>query len=111
MKPTNWPARLATGAAVAALCLVVSGCGASKVSKENFQKIKEGMSLQEVEAVLGSGTKLGGDGANVAAQFGVDVGVSAPPPSTTDYEWESGAKSITLTFRDGKVVQKKSSGI
>src|SRR5712692_567388 len=110
MAPTFPRVRFAMAAALAGLCLVLSGCGASKVSKENFQKIKEGMSLQEVEAVLGSGSKLGGDGANVAAQFGVDVGVSAPPPSTTDYEWESGAKSITVTFRDGKVVQKKSSG-
>lgn len=109
--PTYGNARFATAAAVAALLLILSGCGMNKVSKENFDKVKEGMSLQEVEAVLGSGSKLGGDGVNVAAQFGVDVGVSAPPPSTTDYEWESGTKKITVTFRDGKVVQKRSSGL
>ena len=54
-----------------------------------------------------SGTKQGGDAANVGAQFGVDVGVSAPPPSTVDYVWEKGKTTITVTFRSGKVAGKK----
>ena len=93
------------------VCLIASGCGASKVTKENFAKIKNDMTLQEVEAILGSGSKEGGDASMMGAQFGVDIGASAPPPSTVDYKWERGNKSITVTFRNGKVVAMKNSGL
>ena len=55
------------------LCLLLSGCNKSKVTKENFDKIKNDMTLKEVEDILGEGTREGGDGANIAAQVGVDV--------------------------------------
>jgi hypothetical protein len=93
------------------LGLLLPGCGPSKLTKENFDKIKPGMTVQQVEEVLGSGSPQGGDGANVAAQFGVDVGASAPPPSTVDYLWEKGPKSVTVTFKGGKVVGSKSKGL
>jgi hypothetical protein len=92
-------------------CLIAAGCGASKITKENFAKIKNDMTLQQVEAILGSGSKQGGDASNVGAQFGVDIGAGAPPPSTVDYLWERGNKSITVTFRNGKVVASKNSGL
>ena len=40
---------------VLALCLLVPACK-SKVSKTNFEKIKDGMALEEVEKILGKGT-------------------------------------------------------
>ncbi len=92
-------------------CLTLAGCGAGKVTKENFAKIKNDMTLQQVEAILGSGSKQGGDASAMGAQFGVDIGASAPPPSTVDYLWERGNKSITITFRNGKVVATKNSGL
>jgi hypothetical protein len=82
-----------------------------KVTKDNFEKIKNDMTVRQVEEILGEGTRTGGDGANVAGQFGIDVtGGASAPSSGMDYMWESGRKSITVTFKQGKVVQKRSSG-
>ena len=93
------------------LCLAAAGCGKSKITKENFDKITTGMTLSEVEAILGEGSNQSGDGSVVAAQVGVDVSGGAAAPATVDYLWEKGKKSITVTFRQGKVVTKKSSGL
>jgi hypothetical protein len=60
-----------------------SGEGDSKVSKANFDKIKEGMKKSEVEEILGAG-KAKVDGGNV-------------------YVWTDGSKSITITFKNDKV--------
>jgi hypothetical protein len=107
------PARLGTVSLLLAMCLALSGCGKDKITKANYDKITNDMTLKEVEAILGEGTSQGGDGANVAAQFGVDVsgGVQASATTSVDYVWEKGNKSITITFRGGKVVNKKSSGL
>ena len=107
--------RVARAALVLALCLAVPACGKKKVTKANYDKIEVGMTQEQVEKILGKGSKdEGGDGSNVAAQFGVDVGVgSAPPagPKGETYAWESGTRSITVTFVDGKVRLKRSSGL
>ena len=96
---------------VLALCLLIPACK-SKVSKTNFEKVKDGMALEEVEKILGKGTKETGDGSNVAGQFGVAM-PSTPTVGAGDsstYTWESSAHTITITFRQGKVVNKRSSG-
>lgn len=111
MIPAHSHVRLAVLMLLVSLCLALTGCGASKLTKQNLAQIKNDMTLQQVEAILGSGSKQGGDASNVGAQFGVDIGASAPPPSTVDYLWERGTKSITVTFRNGKVVASKSSGL
>jgi hypothetical protein len=105
---TRW--RIANVAALCALCFLLIGCK-SKVTKENFEKIQNDMTLEQVEAILGEGTKVGGDASNMAAQVGVDVTGGAAPSSTVDSVWESRQNSITVTFRHGKVVQKKNSGL
>jgi hypothetical protein len=96
--------------AVLALCFLMTGCVKSKVTKDNFDKIKNDMTLEDVEGILGKGDSVG-DGSNVAGQFGVDVTGGAPPSSGVDYVWESGKKSITVSFRGGKVVAKRSEGL
>jgi hypothetical protein len=75
------------------------GCG-SKVSKDNFDKIKDGMTIAEVESILGKGEK---------ASAGVSVaGVSV----TGDvYEWKDGEKVINVVFKDGKMVGKTQKGL
>jgi hypothetical protein len=96
-------------AVVLALCLLIPACK-SKVSKANFEKVKEGMTLEEVEKLLGKGTKEEGDGSGVAAQFGVAL-PSAPTSGGGEiWKWESGNNSITIIIRQGKVVGKQSSG-
>jgi hypothetical protein len=104
-------ARVGKWALLAVFALVLIGCGNSRVTRETFQKIKNDMTLQEVEALLGEGAPQG-DGSMVAAQAGVDLSGGAPPPSTQDYLWENGKKSITVTFnKQNKVVQKRSEGL
>ena len=97
-----------------ALCLLLPGCKKSKVTQENFDKIKNDMTLKEVEAILGEGTREGGDGANIAAQAGVDVtgGALAQSSSTIAYVWESGNKKITVFFnKQDQVVNKRSESL
>lgn len=91
------------------VCLLLPACQ-SKVNKANYEKVKEGMTLEEVEKLLGKGSKETGDGSNVAGQFGVAL-PSAPTSGGGDvYTWESGNNTIRLTFRDGKLVHKQATG-
>ena len=94
-----------------AICLLATGCGKNKVSKANFDKITDGMSLAEVEGILGKGTKDEGDGSNVAGQFGVAVDGGGMPAGMEIYKWEKGTKEITVVFVKGKVQSKRPSGL
>jgi hypothetical protein len=105
------PMKLVRVVVVLAVCLLIPACIKNKVTKANFDKINVGMSLDEVEKILGKGSKDEGDGSGVAAQFGVAL----PPAGTTGggetWKWERGGNSITVHIRDGKVVNKSSSGL
>lgn len=93
------------------LSLFLAGCGGpSKVTKDNYAKVKDGMTVKQVEEILGEGTHTAGGGENVAGQFGVDVG-GASAPSPIEYTWENGPKVIKVTFRQGKVIGKTSTGL
>ena len=92
-----------------ALCLLIPACK-SKVNKTNFEKVKDGMTLDEVEKVLGRGTKETGDGSNVAGQFGVAIPSTPTSGGGETYTWESSANTITVTLRQGKVVHKRATG-
>ena len=78
---------LAKGLCLALLVLVVGGCS-KKVSEENAKKVQPGMSLSEVQAILGSGKKDG-----------------------DTYEWttEKGGK-LRITFTDNKVTRIEQQG-
>lgn len=97
-------------AAVLVLCLLVTACIKNKVTKDNFDKIKEGMTLEEVEKILGKGTKEEGDGTGTAAQFGVHIAQAPKVGGGETYNWERGGKTITVGINQGKVVFKRSSG-
>ena len=92
-----------------ALCLLIPACK-SKVTKTNFDKVKDGMTLDEVQKILGKGTKETGDGSNVAGQFGVAMPSTPTSGGGETYTWESSANSITVTLRQGKVVHKRATG-
>jgi len=100
------------------LCLLIAGCADKRISKANYDKLTDKMTLKDVEALLGPGEKqAGGDGSNVAAQAGVAVGDfgmggGSSKPTTDEYVWESMNKKITITFtKDGKMLRKSSSGL
>lgn len=71
--------------------LVLAAC--SKVTQENFVKIQEGMSEQEVIALLGSPTES--NSVNV-------LGISG-----TSSRWARGDAEITISFVNGKVALKR----
>jgi outer membrane protein assembly factor BamE (lipoprotein component of BamABCDE complex) len=82
---------------VAAICLVISlsliSCAGSKISQANFEKIKTGMTLAQVTAILGEPTEASS----------VDVAVF----SGTVSKWKAGDITITIQFVNGKVVAKQ----
>src|SRR5437870_1010502 len=84
------------------VCLLLPACK-SKLTKANLDKISDGMTLKEVEAILGEGTRQS-DGAGIPAAHAIAVAGINTRDET--YVWESGDRSITLIFRDGKVVHR-----
>ena len=79
-------------AAVIALC--VGGCFEKHIRKANVDEVTEGMSKKQVESILG------------------------PPTSTDSKDWviskktiylyKQGKDSVTLTFKDDKLLSKES---
>jgi hypothetical protein len=99
-------------AAVVALLALVAGCsGNKKLTRANYDKINAGMTLAEVEQLLGGpGEQQGGDlataeGSRVAGAVGIGdmQSMSQPRSKTKTYKWGSSSKWITVTFLDGKV--------
>jgi hypothetical protein len=91
------------------VCLLLPACK-SKVNKANYEKVKEGMSLAEVEKILGQGSKETGDGSNVAGQFGVAIPEGSTSGGGDVYTWENANATIRLTFRADKLVHKQATG-
>ena len=93
----------------AAVCLaltglmvtVLAGCGGSKVSKDNFDKVQTGMTVAEVEGILGKGTEEAGAGGSLG-------GVVA---SGKILSWTDGGKRIVVTFMNDKVATKTQTGL
>jgi hypothetical protein len=73
-----------------ALLLLAAAC--SKVTQENFAKVRDGMTEQEVAALLGSPSE-----SSSASVLGV---------SGTSSKWVDGATVITIRFVNGKVALK-----
>ena len=77
-------------AAALAAALVLSAC--SRVNEENFMKIREGMSEEEVMTLLGRPSE-----SNSVNLLGV---------SGTSSRWVSGGAVIAVSFVNGKVALK-----
>jgi hypothetical protein len=98
--------RALVAASLIAGSLVLSGCE-SKVTSENFDKVNNGMSLSQVEGILGSGTDDTASGG-----FGVSSGGVLDSKANPEkvYVWREGGLQIQVVFKDGKVVQKSKTG-
>src|ERR1043166_850404 len=90
--------RLLATTLVLALFLLLPACGKSKVSQANYDKLKKDMTLADVEAILGKGTKDdSGDASNVAAQYTVAIpGAQSSARKPDVYIWEKGNAKITV---------------
>jgi hypothetical protein len=82
------------------LVCAASGCG-SKVSKDNYDKIANGMTLAEVQKVLGTGVEETGGSAGIG---GVSI-------SGKVYAWKDGDKIIRVTLVNDKVISKAHVGL
>ena len=92
--------------AAVALSAVLTGCG-SKVSKDNFDKVKDGMTLSEVEGLLGKGKEQSSASVPGASAGGVTI----PGASAKGMVWQDGNKMISVTFVNDKVMGKAQTGL
>jgi hypothetical protein len=76
-------------ALLAALVLALALAACSKVTQENFARVQDGMSEQEVHAILGKPTE-----SNSVTILGL---------SGTSSRWVAGEAVITIQFANGKV--------
>lgn len=90
------------------LVLALAACDA-KVTSENYDKIQDGMSLAEVELILGQGT--------LEEASGTSLGTGGIPERTGDdterqtFVWEENGKIITVQLVDGIVTSKTKRGL
>ena len=76
-----------------AVGLLLAGCAPSKATKDNFDRIKIGMTQEEVQQILGPPTEA--------------TGLEIPVFSGTMSKWVQGDTVITVQFINGKVVAKQ----
>jgi len=100
-----------TARALAAACILLVGLAGceSKVTQANYDQVNVGMTLGEVEKLLGSGT-LDAQPAGVNISSGGVGDVSRASKEQT-YTWRDGSSEIIISFADGKVAQKRQSGL
>lgn len=83
--------------------LLLSGCE-EKMTEENFARIQMGMSLSQVEGIFGSGTKRPTETRSLSGAYGIPVTTNQASDNFSVYDWEEGWKKLSVTFRDGKVI-------
>ncbi len=86
---------------VAAAVSMVLFFGCNKVTSENYEKIRNGMTSAQVERILGKGVEQSGGGLAIG-------GLSASGKVVT---WGDEERSITVTFANDKVVMKAQKGL
>lgn len=102
--------RALTLSLLTAFLLVTAGCGA-KLTQENYDKIKMGMTRAEVEDVLGEGEEQASVGINMPGMEGGGATMPQVSESAAVVTWEDGDKKIMVFFEDGKVAGKMQSGL
>ena len=82
--------------------LFLTSCS-GKINKENYDKISNGMSVSQVEKILGKGESQ--------ASSNVDLGEYGGNVSSEVITWQSGTNVISITFSNGQVLAKAQSGL
>ena len=96
------------------VCLALPACtGNATVTRANYQSIKPGMTLAEVEAVLGKGDSEEGldlsEGSGAAGALGI-TGLSAAPSRRSSIKWMrwgDDKKFIRIGFQGDRVAKGK----
>lgn len=79
----------------------------SKVTAENYDRITIGMTRQAVENILGAGTDETASGTSISSAGIADSKAAAEKT----FVWRDGGITITIVFKDGKVVEKSKTGM
>ncbi len=89
-------------------CLALAACEA-KVTPENVDKVQVGMSLSQVQKILGRGKEDSSHAGTSISSGGI---AATSRSSDVVYVWEDeyGGK-VVVTFMDDKVVQKTKTGL
>lgn len=97
----------ATVAIVAFVGCALPGCGEDAITQENYDAINTGMTLVQVEGIMGgAGERQVVSGTSISG-----AGMAGSSTSTQDiFVWKSGLKEISVTLVKDKVVAKSKSG-
>jgi hypothetical protein len=79
------------------------------VTDENYEAITQGMTVDEVERILGAGEQQTSGGVGISGA-GVMGGSNDASSDRQVYLWKGEGKQIIVTFKDGKVVSKNKTG-
>ena len=104
---TKAPLRTVLLLAFTVMLAPMGGCE-SKVTAENFDKLKLGMSQYEVEQILGKGTDD-----TTSGGYGTSAAGVADSKTTNEkrFIWSDGEAKIIIVFKDDKVVEKNKQGL
>lgn len=86
----------------------VGGCE-EKITQENYQAIKPGMALHDVEQILGSKGEAASSSGMSISGAGIASGGSTSSRQSV-YIWKKGRKEISVTIEEGKVVTSSKAG-
>ena len=79
---------------VVMLALALGGCVGRRITKANVDEVAEGMSKKQVESILGPPTELDNKDFVILKK--------------TTYVYRQGKDTVTIIFKDDKVVEKQS---
>lgn len=96
-----WTKGTLVGAAVG-LLLAASGC-ASRLTRDNYDRIRTGMNRGQVESILGKGEREG--------DWGGDISVGDFSASANVMVWGDEDRFIQITFINGEVKSKVARGL
>jgi|SRR5690348_6715659 outer membrane protein assembly factor BamE (lipoprotein component of BamABCDE complex) len=94
---SNWTlirARLSRLAFMLLFVLMIAGCAGRRITKANVDEIGEGMSKKQVESILGPPSELDNKDFLILKK--------------TTYVYRQGQDTVTIVFKDDKVVEKQS---
>ena len=90
-------------AMVAVFCVVCigfcAGCSKGKITADNYSKIKQGMTLSEVQDILGSEGKQTG----TTIEFPDGLVLDAAGMGGVVYTWDEDGKSISVLFYEAPI--------
>jgi hypothetical protein len=101
-KTLNMKKLIKTFTVVVFSTVILMGCS-GEINKDNYSKISNGMSISQVESILGEGESN--------ASSSVDLGEYGGNISSEVMTWQSGMKVITISFSNGKVMTKAQYGL